>query len=167
METTVSPIATNTPFTPDLFFPALDVGSKEELFAVLVDALVAEGVAQHRAALLKLLLEREALGTTAIGHGAAIPHARSTVVGAAAVTFARIPRGVDFAARGRAPVRFVLLIVAPYGRAGDLYQPLLAAAVAAARDDATRHRLLAVDKFEDFAGLMRPFMTPPLQESFV
>lgn len=148
----------NFELDPRLFFPSLEATSREELFARLVDALAEQGVAHHREALSKVLLEREALGTTAVGHGFAIPHARSMVVGGTAVAFARLRQGLAFGAHDRLRVRAVFLLVAPRGPAGVLYQPLLAAIAAASHDDATRIGLLAAESFESFERQMRPFV---------
>jgi mannitol/fructose-specific phosphotransferase system IIA component (Ntr-type) len=152
-------------FDPNLFFGDLDASSREDLFAKLVAALAEQGIAQHRGALEKLLLEREALGTTAIGGGIAIPHARSMVVGAPAVAFARLRQGLPFGARDRVRVRAVFLLVAPHGPAGTLYQPLLAALAAASHDEAARSGLLEVETFDAFAKLMSRFVRPQFLEA--
>lgn len=144
---------------PGLFLPALQVGSKQALFAALVDALAERGVAHHRDALLKVLVEREALGTSAVGLGLAIPHVRSMVVGATALVFARLRHALPFAADG-APVHVVLLIVAPYGPTGSFYQPLLEAVAGAARDDAGRRQLLDVETFEGLDELTHRLLRP-------
>ena len=150
--------------SPSLFFPALDVATREELFATLVDALTEQGIAQNRNALLKILLEREAVGTTGVGSGIAIPHARSMVVATTAVAFARLPKGLDFAAGDETPVQVVYLIVAPYGTAGAQYLPLLAVFTAASRKKPTRRRLLAVESFDDYVKLMSQIIKPQLVE---
>lgn len=149
---------------PGLCFPALDAGSKEDLFATLAGALAGHGIANHRDALLKTLLAREAVGTTALGKGIAIPHVRSMVVESTAVAFARLPEGLDFAAPDGAPVEVVYLLVAPYGPSGALYLPLLGLLAAAARDRSARRRLLAVESFDDFSSLMRGLIRPQLLE---
>src|SRR3546814_2919711 len=57
------------------------------------------------AAIGAALRERESLGSTAIGHGVAIPHARSNAFSAARGAFLRLEHPVDFGARDHAPVR--------------------------------------------------------------
>jgi mannitol/fructose-specific phosphotransferase system IIA component (Ntr-type) len=148
-----------------LFVPSLEAASREELFAKLVDGLADQGIAHHRAALQKVLLEREALGTTGVGHGFAIPHARSMVVGGTAVAFARLPVGLAFGAHDRVRVRAVFLLVAPHGPAGALYQPLLAAIAAASHDEATRRALLEAETFDDFDKAMKKYVRPQLLEA--
>jgi PTS system nitrogen regulatory IIA component len=141
---------------PELFFPELDAASREDLFAKLAGALADLGVAQHREALCDALLERERLGTTALGRGIAVPHARSMIVGQTAVAFARTRHGIDFGAADGVAVRLVFLIVAPYGAAGAAYLPVVAAIARAVQDDARRTRLLELESFDELNRLLKP-----------
>jgi mannitol/fructose-specific phosphotransferase system IIA component (Ntr-type) len=102
-----------------------------------------------------------------VGHGFAIPHARSMVAGSTAVAFARLRQGLAFGAHDRVRVRAVFLLVAPHGPAGSLYQPLLAAIAAASHDEATRRGLLEADSFDAYERLMRPFVRSLLLEASV
>src|SRR3546814_19462998 len=56
---------------------------------------------------------RESLGSTAIGHGVAIPHARSNAFSAARGAFLRLEHPVDFGARDHAPVDLVFAMSVP------------------------------------------------------
>ena len=70
------------------------------------------------------LLAREKLGSTAIGNGIAVPHAKSGAVlrpGLAAMT---VPGGVDFGAPDKAPSDLFFMIAAPEG-AGDSHLEIL------------------------------------------
>ncbi|MBZ0090489.1 MAG: PTS sugar transporter subunit IIA [Thermoanaerobaculia bacterium] len=149
---------------PKLFFPDLDVAAKSDLFEKLVDALAEHNVADHGDALLRLLLEREAMGTTAMGWGIALPHVRSHVVNRIALAFARLKTPLDFGATDGAPVTAALLLVAPYGTGGALYPPLLAVLASAVHDEAGRERLLGVAQFEDFERMIQQYVRPRLQE---
>jgi mannitol/fructose-specific phosphotransferase system IIA component (Ntr-type) len=149
---------------PELFFPDLEAATKEELFATLVAALADLGVAQHREALYDALLERERLGTTALGRGVAVPHARSMVVADTVAAFARTRQGIDFAAPDGDPVRLVFLIVAPYGASGAAYLPLVAAAARAVQNELKRSRLLELQTFEELDRLIKPATT--IEEAF-
>jgi PTS system nitrogen regulatory IIA component len=59
------------------------------------------------------LREREALGSTGIGHGVAIPHARSGAHADARGAFLRLARAVDFGARDHVPVDLVFAMSVP------------------------------------------------------
>ncbi len=149
---------------PGLFLADLDVATIPDLFAALVGVLAERRLAQDRDALLRVLLEREAIGTTAIGRGLALPHVRSHVVQATAVAFARLRRPLAFGAADGQPVQSAVLLVAPYGAAGTLYQPLLAVLAEAAHDEARRLRTIEVATFTDFDRWMRESIHPRLQE---
>jgi PTS system nitrogen regulatory IIA component len=63
--------------------------------------------------LLEALLERERLGTTGIGHGIAIPHARLSELDRLVGVFARLDQPVDFEALDDQPSDLVFLLLAP------------------------------------------------------
>src|SRR5437879_1663257 len=96
-----------------LFLPALQSKKKLPVLEELVQPLVSAGVTRHPEALLDLLGQREALGSTAIGRGVAVPHARSALIYERAVLVGRSAHGVDFQAPDEKPVHLFFLIVAP------------------------------------------------------
>ena len=63
--------------------------------------------------LLDALMERERLGTTAIGHGIAIPHARMAELKRLVGLFARLHHPVDFEALDDQPSDLIFLLLAP------------------------------------------------------
>ncbi len=67
--------------------------------------------------LLQVLLAREALGTTAIGDGIAIPHVRNPILlqnkPLPAVTLCFLEKPIDFGALDGLPVRILFLITSP------------------------------------------------------
>lgn len=78
------------------------------------------------------VMEREKLGSTGLGHGVAVPHARTpglkTVLGA----FGRHPRGIEFNALDGEPVHLVFLIISP-AAAPEEYQRALKCVMEAIR----------------------------------
>ena len=74
--------------------------------------------------IVEAVMEREKLGSTGLGHGVAVPHARTqglkTVLGA----FGRHPQGIEFNALDGEPVHLVFLIVSP-ASAPEQYQRAL------------------------------------------
>ena len=64
-------------------------------------------------AILEALDQREALGSTGIGHGIAIPHARLAGLSHPFGLFARLEHPIDFAAIDGAPVDLVFLLLTP------------------------------------------------------
>jgi len=72
------------------------------------------GVSQTRAAAIgESLRQRERLGSTAIGHGVAIPHGRSGAFDEARAAFLRLDPGVDFEAGDGEPVDLVFAMAVP------------------------------------------------------
>lgn len=69
--------------------------------------LLAGGSPNATTAIARALRERERLGSTGIGHGVAIPHARSAAFHAPRGAFLRLARPIDFGARDGEPVDLV------------------------------------------------------------
>ena len=70
-------------------------------------------------AMVSILLEREALGSTGIGQGVAIPHGKSPAVKGQAAALGISKRGVDFDALDGEPVHIIFLLIAPPDAAGN------------------------------------------------
>lgn len=75
--------------------------------------LLGGGSAEATAAIADSLRQRERLGSTAIGHGVAIPHGRSGACQDTRAAFLRVQPAVDFAAADGIPVDLVLALAAP------------------------------------------------------
>ena len=75
--------------------------------------LLADGSAASTAAIAAALRDREQLGSTAIGHGIAIPHGRSNAFDRARGAFLRLREPVDFEAADGQPVDLVLAMAVP------------------------------------------------------
>lgn len=88
------------------------------------------------------LAAREALGSTGVGAGIAVPHAALAGVAGTVAFLARLERPIDFAAIDGQPVDLVFLLLGPpAGRAEHL--AALAAATRRLRDKATAAALRA------------------------
>ena len=75
-------------------------------------ARLAERCGLPRKAIFDSLLARERLGSTALGHGVALPHARIAALARAFALFVRAREGIDFDAPDRQPVSvFVVLLI--------------------------------------------------------
>ena len=84
----------------------------------VLDALAARAGAElglDPAALRVALLERERLGSTGVGRGTAIPHARLAGIAAPYGLLARLERAVDFEAIDGRPVDLACLLLLPDG----------------------------------------------------
>jgi fructose-specific phosphotransferase system IIA component len=93
---------------------------KEDVIKELVDALIEAGDIEKRSRnkLIDSLMSREALGSTAIGQGIAIPHAKSECVEKLVAAFGLSNKGVDFDSLDGEPAYIFFLLVAPQDSAG-------------------------------------------------
>ena len=91
---------------------------------------------------LKVLLERERISTTAIGEGVAIPHGKLNGVERVVGVFARSPEGIDFASLDGAPTHLFFVLIAPENAAAD-HLKALARISRLLKDEAFRRRLMA------------------------
>jgi PTS system nitrogen regulatory IIA component len=93
------------------------------------------------------ILKREELGSTGMGDGMAIPHARIRNLFTPFGVLARLRRGIDFAAIDEKPVDIVFLLLLPGSSEGEqlnvlasvarkLRDPEIASAIRSARDGA-------------------------------
>jgi PTS system nitrogen regulatory IIA component len=88
----------------------LNVGSKRSLFQML-SAEAGSRLGRPEQELLGALQVREQLGSTALGRGVALPHARLGGDGPPVTIFARLLRPIEFEARDDEPVDLVFLVL--------------------------------------------------------
>ncbi|GAA0580026.1 PTS sugar transporter subunit IIA [Halomonas salifodinae] len=86
------------------------------------------------------LIGRERLGSTGIGHGVAIPHARNAHCKAPLAGFLKLAEPVDFDAVDGEPVDLVFVLLVPE-EADDTHLTLLAQVAGVMNDAETRQRL--------------------------
>jgi mannitol/fructose-specific phosphotransferase system IIA component (Ntr-type) len=105
----------------DSLVPDLRAETKEEAVRILVNSLVDAGRVQgpEFENIVRAILKRETLGTTGIGGGVAIPHARHTSVERLIGTIGIVPSGLGFDSKDGKPVHVIVLIISPHDRPGD------------------------------------------------
>jgi PTS system nitrogen regulatory IIA component len=93
---------------------------KEDILRELVDALINVGEIEkrHRNKLVEALMVRETLGSTAIGQGVGIPHAKSDCVKKLIAAFGLSQKGVNFDSLDGEPAYIFFLLLAPADSAG-------------------------------------------------
>lgn len=93
---------------------------KEEVIKELVEALMNSGDIDKRCRnkLTEALMARESLGSTAIGQGVAIPHAKTDCVSKLVAAFGLSKKGVDFDSLDGEPAYIFFLLIAPQDSAG-------------------------------------------------
>jgi mannitol/fructose-specific phosphotransferase system IIA component (Ntr-type) len=90
----------------------LDACSKPELLEQMLAALKDSERILDFEQVRKAIFDREKTGSTGIGSGFAVPHARTRYASDFVISFARIKAGVDFDSEDGNPVTFAFLIVA-------------------------------------------------------
>ncbi len=104
--------------TPEGVFADLKASSKKQVFQQLAGH--AAGICgEDEREILDALFERERLGTTGVGHGIAIPHAKLAGLRHLHALFARLEHPVDFEAVDEDPVDLVFLLLAPSSEGAD------------------------------------------------
>ncbi len=96
----------------------LKATNKEGVIKELLRLLVKAGVIRNEDKLFKVLMNREALGSTGIGQGIGIPHGKSDSVNKLIGAFGISKAGVDFDSLDGEPVHIFFLLIAPQDSAG-------------------------------------------------
>ena len=125
----------------NMIFLNFEANNKEEAIEKFINSLEKTGTIKEPNALKDALLEREKLGTTGIGQGIAMPHARSSAIKDLTVAFFRSEKGIDFKSMDSEPVHLVFLLLAPV-TAGGHYLKLLAKISRLLRGDDFRTALM-------------------------
>lgn len=120
----------------------VEAGCKRRAFRALSDH-AALGLNLESDTLFGALMEREQLGTTAIGHGIAIPHAK-VAIDRLRGYIARLENPVDFDAVDQQPVDLVFLLLAPETATAD-HLKALSRLARLVRSDVTQKALRGAD----------------------
>jgi PTS system fructose-specific IIC component len=75
-------------------------------------------------AIVRAIKKRESIGSTGIGSGVAVPHAKSDIVRKVRCIFGRVNQGIDFNSVDGEPVTLVFLLVSPTDKAEDHVEAL-------------------------------------------
>lgn len=101
-----------------LILEVLQGTTKQQILQEMVQCLAAHKNGIDAGELLKVLVEREKLGSTGIGNGIAIPHGKLDGIETIALVFGKSTTGIPFDALDNKPVHLVFLLVAPSNSAG-------------------------------------------------
>jgi PTS system nitrogen regulatory IIA component len=150
---------------PDLLkekYIELDLKEKEKtkLIAELVDIVVKSSRIKGGESLFKAILEREKLGSTAIGNGVAIPHAKIRGIKRPLLILGKSSEGVNFDSLDGEKTYLFFMLISPQEEVG-LHLKILAKISHLVRDKFIVERLKKIkDKheiFEIISGFERYF----------
>lgn len=117
----------------------LDLDAREIRTAIdrVVEELIEQGKlsAALRERVHKALMSRELEGSTAIGHGAAVPHAFVDSLTKPMIVFVRLSRPIEMAAPDGSRVRYLFLLLCPPSQASEHLETLMT--IARLMSDAT------------------------------
>ncbi|WP_439534367.1 PTS sugar transporter subunit IIA [Polymorphobacter sp.] len=142
-------------FRGEAVFPALAAADKPSALAALADR-AAPLAGLPSSLILERIRERETLGSTGFGQGAAIPHARIAGLDRLTVVLARLAQPIDYGALDGEPVDLLVLLLSPEDAGADHLKAL-------ARISRTlRNRdVLQMLRAADDAGTMRAAVDRP------
>lgn len=131
---------------PDRVLLGVKAGSKKQLLQEIAK-VAADAAGLHERQVFDILVERERLGSTGMGGGVAIPHARLEGLPRVYEVFAKVDKAVEFEAIDGQPVDLVYLLLAPM-EAGADHLKALARASRLLRDQAVCAKLRGSDSAE-------------------
>lgn len=109
---------------------------RDEVLRDFVEHLVGLGAFSESAgtSVLRAVLKRERVGSTGVGHGIAIPHAKTSAIGSPIVAFARVAEPIPYGSADGVDVHSLFLVVSPVD-ANDEHIAILKWLASIARSD--------------------------------
>ena len=91
----------------------VDVQSKKRLLEIIAEMLSEQNPQLDVSEIFEKLIERERLGSTGLGKGIALPHARVSNLDQAQAVFIRLKQSIDFDAIDKQPVDLIVALLVP------------------------------------------------------
>jgi PTS system nitrogen regulatory IIA component len=129
----------------------LESTSKDAVLSEMAGSLASAVAPLDADSLLKVLRDREALQSTGIGEGVAIPHGKMGGLDDLVAIFARSQAGVDFESIDQQPTHLFFLLVVPE-HSGGQHLKALARISRFFRDPTFREKLTKATSLEEIFG---------------
>lgn len=129
-----------------------ELSSKSEAIDALIDLQEKAGNLNDKEEYKKGILAREEQGSTAIGNGIAIPHAKTSAVAHPGLSAVTAPSGVDYNALDGKPSNLLFMIAAPED--GDLHLEVLSRLMTMLMDETFRNELLSAKTADEFISVI-------------
>lgn len=126
--------------------------SKAEAIDMLVNLQVKGGNIADAESYKEGIWAREEMGSTAVGEGIAIPHAKSEAVAAPSLAAMTVPSGVDYEALDGEVSNLLFMIAAPND--GDVHLEVLSRLMTILMDEEFRAKLLEAKDEEEFLSII-------------
>ena len=128
------------------------LASKSDAIDALVELHEKAGNLSDKEAYKKEILAREAQGSTAVGNGVAIPHAKTSAVAKPGLSAITAPAGVDYESLDGNPTNLLFMIAAPED--GNLHLEVLSRLMTLLMDESFRNELLAAKTADEFLDVI-------------
>jgi len=138
---------------PDLIIAEIESTDKMGVIREFARAIKSAGRVRDEDELVRVLLERESLGSTGIGGGVAIPHGKLHAITDMTVAFGRSSTGVNFESLDSRPVHLFFLLVTPEDKPGE-HLKALARISRILKDPALRQQLQQAPGREELQRLI-------------
>lgn len=129
-----------------------ELASKSDAIDALVELHEKAGNLSDKEAYKKEILAREAQGSTAVGNGVAIPHAKTSAVAKPGLSAISAPAGVDYESLDGNPSNLLFMIAAPED--GNLHLEVLSRLMTLLMDESFRNELLAAKTADEFLDVI-------------
>ena len=139
--------------------------SKSEAIDMLCELQYESGNISDKEEYKKGILAREEKGSTAVGEGIAIPHAKSEAVKAPSLAAMTVLEGVDYEALDDEPSNLLFMIAAPND--GDVHLEVLSRLMTILMDEDFRDRLIHAKNKAEFLRIIDEMETDKFQDNQV
>ena len=133
---------------PEMVLIAPIVTGRDELFQLFGAMVFEAGLVDSAELVVERLIEREAILSTGIGGGVAVPHAQLPDLGRLVMVASTHPAGIDYPALDRQPVRLVFCLMGDASTAADHLAGLARLARLARRPEVLEPLVVAADGVE-------------------
>ena len=127
----------------------------DEVLEFLSKQAVAQGLSDDEAAVLDAFKAREAMGTTGMQGGFAIPHCKSAAVNDAAIYVVKLANEIEWKSLDGKPIKMAVALFAPDG---DVHLTLLSTVADMLTDESNRAALLAAADADAIAAAINAAM---------
>ena len=131
----------------------MEAASKTEALEELAAAVHSACAHVNRRTLVQVLQEREQVGSTGVGNGVAIPHAKVPGLEEMLLCFGRSKNGIGFDAVDNRPVHLFIQILSPLGMANE-YLQTLARISRILKEERNRRQLMQAESKEEILELL-------------
>jgi fructose-specific PTS system IIA-like component len=142
----VAPAASTEPLLAvNLVTLQSDSADKPEAIRELVDSLYAAGRVEDRQRIEDALWAREAVYSTGLGHGFAIPHCKTDAVSADSIGILKLGRPIEWGSLDGEPVRMVILLALKESNRNGAHLKVFSRLARKLMDEEFRGRLMQID----------------------